>query len=400
MRSTQVLDDLSLTAHVSGDPLSSLADLLLVDVGLSLAYPPELASRPVHVAWSSRPALPALQALASSLGLVAVVRGPRHVELSVERASDAEVFAISPVYDSPDEVSRYVSRLLSTVGAADVVGRQVYITDIPDRAHRLEAFTTLLNAPRSQWLVEARFIEISERFERRIGAELRAAGPLSLTFSASDLLSPIRGGALLVELLAEAYAQTSDARLLSTVRVLVVDGLAASQHLGERTPVPLRTVSDQGTVTTTRYDYIETGNLLDVTLRELPDGSALLTIRPEVSAVTGFVETAPIVTRSKLDVTAIMRSGDVLVVGGLDLSEASSGLDGFAPIAARHRASSRSRSVVVVMRAQRVSAAHAALQGGRGSSEGEGARPPQQQLASGSEIFSTHSVQPLHTDDR
>lgn len=345
-----------ITAHVAGEPLSALAELLVLDAGLSLSYPPELAETPVYVAWEDREALPALKALAQQLGLVAAVRGEKEVELSPERATDVEVIALSAPYNEASDVKNFVERLISKVGGAEAVGQTVIVADIPDRIGKFEALADVLSAPRSQWLVEAKFIEIASGWERRLGAEFRASGALNATFSAEDLLDPVRGGALLVELLAEASAGSTDARMVATTRVHCIDGRTAKSDYGQRTPVPRRSVSDQGTVTTVGYDIIETGVILDVAVRELPDGSALLSVIPEVSSVTGYIDDAPIVSQSRVEVEGIVPSGGVLLVGGLDTRSSSSEVGGGAGTAfgLRERRDSEDRSVVVVLRAERV----------------------------------------------
>jgi len=349
------------TAHVAGEPLSALAELLVLDAGLSLSYPPELAETPVYVSWEGREAFPALQALARQLGLVAIVRGEREVDLSPERASDVEVIALASPYDPPEQVRSFAERLVSSVGGAEVVGGSVIIADIPDRIEKLEALASVLSAERSQWIIEAKFIEISSGWERRLGAELRVDGSLNATFSADDLVDPLRGGALLVELLAEASAESSGARTIATSRIQCIDGRSARSDFGQRTPVPIRTVSNEGTVSTVRYDEVATGVILEVAVKELPNGAAIITATPEVSSVTGFVGDAPIVSQSRVQVEAIVPSGGVLVVGGLEMVEGSETTGGGAAglsLGHRERRDSASRSVVVVLRAERARAAN------------------------------------------
>lgn len=375
MRRPRPSDDASslppLTAHVAGETLSALSELLVLDAGLSISYPPELAETPVYVSWDNREALPALQALARQLGLVAIVRGEREVELSPERASDVEVVALASPYDAPEDVRSFAERLVSKVGGAEVIGNAVVIADIPDRISKFQALADLLSADRSQWLIEAKFIEVSSGWERRLGAEVRASGTLSATFSADDLLDPTRGGALLVELIAEASAGSDDARTIATSRLYCVDGRTARSDFGQRTPVPRRAVSDQGTVTTVGYDQVSTGVILDVGVRELVSGAAFLSVTPEVSSVTGFVDDAPIVSQSRVQVEAIIESGGVLLVGGLEMREASESRDGGAAglaLGLRERNDSTARSVVVVLRAERVRAASPSDPSGGGRS--------------------------------
>lgn len=348
-----------ITAHVAGEPLRALAELLVLESGVALSFPAEFAEVPVYVAWDDRDALPALSALADQLGLVAIARGVREVELAPERASDVDVAALSAVYDDPLQVQAVAARLISSVGGASVVGNAVVVTDTPDRLAKIERLAEVLSAERSQWLVEAQFIEVSSSWERRLGAELRAAGTLTATFSASDILAPTRGGALLVELLAEASIGSADARTLATSRLYCLDGRSARSDFGQRTPVPVRSVSSEGTVSTLRYEQVETGVILQVAVRELPTGAAMFSLAPEVSAVTGFVDEAPIISQSRVQVDAILESGGVLVVGGLETLDASDALGGGGGLAlgARSRSQSASRSVVVVIRAQRVRAA-------------------------------------------
>ena len=76
-------------------------------------------------------------------------------------------------------------------------------------------------------------------------------------------------------------------------------------------------VSPRGTMTTSRYDLIEAGLTVVIEARSVP-GGLCLTVRPEVSQVSGCVEESRVIESRSMDVDCIVRAGERLVLAALD----------------------------------------------------------------------------------
>ena len=120
---------------------------------------------------------------------------------------------------------------------------------------------------------------------------------------------------------AEANDTVRDVRIANAVRLHVIEGDDAEFQVGETTPVPQRTVSDAGTVTTTGFEYIDTGLILNVSVRTEPDGRLRVILEPEMSAISGTIEGAPVRTRRRLSTASVLEPGGAIVVGGFDRHE-------------------------------------------------------------------------------
>lgn len=85
----------------------------------------------------------------------------------------------------------------------------------------------------------------------------------------------------------------------------------------------------------------------------------LLELEPSVSTIVGFVEQYPITRTSDISATAVVGSGDWIILAGLDAEERSSEASGLPGLPASYLSSVESRShtsrsLLVLVRATRV----------------------------------------------
>ena len=105
-------------------------------------------------------------------------------------------------------------------------------------------------------------------------------------------------------------------------------------------------------------ERISTGFTLDVSGQRVP-GGIRLALDPTISEVTGFVDTIPILSQRSVSATVMVRSGDWLILSGLDqISETND--RGYSPLPGDLHVKNRStRSLHVLVRAVRVSSSDA-----------------------------------------
>lgn len=285
-------------------------------VGQPFVFDPALGGMPVDVDADELPISQALRQVAMALGpgnLVArLPSGGWYVGAPREDDRSTVILRV-PGAEAGDWLAAYA--LASTDGAEVAsVGDTVIIKDVPLGLERVAALHDAVSSARKQYMVDVTLVEASERAARDLGIDwtLSGATSLALGLDGSSELASINLSAAL-----SAARSSGEASLVVSQRLLVVEGGTASMQIGDTVPIPQRTISPEGVISTTGYDEVETGVLLDISARSVSGGGVLLDIRPEVSAVSGFVEEAPIIARRTFESSAVVQPGGVVVLGGL-----------------------------------------------------------------------------------
>jgi type II secretory pathway component GspD/PulD (secretin) len=253
------------------------------------------------------------------------------------------------------------------VGGADVVavvtGDRVVVSG-PERAYAsIDQVASRLATGVDGWMLQVRFVSVSEAVRRAAGLDWSVSGRANVGVDAATGFEvgefPTLGArvAASVGVVFSAAESERGAKVLREGRVYVLEGAEAEFGQGESVPVPRRTVSDQGTVTVTGFDRIETGFRLKVAAKRV-DGGVSLDLKPSVSAITGYVEGYPITSESSVSSTVVLASGEYCILMGLDLEDESAerrGVPGVSAVLGSFHANEHSRtSILVVVRAVRV----------------------------------------------
>ena len=288
---------------------------------MSIVYPGQLAEEVVRGRWQNVPASSAVRSIGSQ------VEDP----LGVIRRSDTvyvlgkpdEIDLVARVFHVPEgEASEFIEAVgvLATSNAAVAsVGDAVVVKDTIEGLLAVSELFDALKAARGQWVVEVRFVEITRAGARKLGIDWELVGSVAVSGSLATVSPAAAGTAIanadLIGLLT-AEETGRDVRLLTQGRLHVVEGTDALLQVGDTTPIPQRTVSDQGTVTTTGFTEIDTGLIVPVSVRTEPSGLLRVSLQPEISSVTGDVDGFPIRSRRRIETAAVVEPGGVVVVGG------------------------------------------------------------------------------------
>lgn len=111
---------------------------------------------------------------------------------------------------------------------------------------------------------------------------------------------------------------SSNAELISQPLILAIDGVPTKIHVGQSLPIPLKTVSNEGTVTTTGYQYIQTGLLIDLVISQSGQQEGLLKLDLDHSSLDGYQDGAPITTNNKISTQTICLSGGTYLLALLN----------------------------------------------------------------------------------
>lgn len=256
----------------------------------------------------NEPAGPLLNALAREHGGGLVRDG--NVLRWVDDA--ASITTGGPYYVQHETALRAVDHLLGDASKVyDVGGRLLVRGSDEDRVPELLA--ALAEVERGQWSVTVWFVEMGANALDRFGVSVDpgAAGHWIVGDGATAIAQAVLSVSMDLEL------ERSAAKILTRADLLVVEGRTSKFNAVDSVPIRQTSVSPHGTVQTTGYTFIDAGVIVDVTCREVP-GGVEVTLRPEISQVTGFVGDAPRVSRRKLDVAAMVRDGEYIVLAGLD----------------------------------------------------------------------------------
>jgi len=220
-----------------------------------------------------------------------------------------------------DAISKGTNAVAIPVGPQRVV-----LSGSSSEISKAEALAEELNgAPNRQWAVQLNLISFSKRDLRELGLDVRPA------FGANGGLR-LPGG-----FDGSAQAQLSvalkAARERSSVRVegqpffLMLDGASSKFVRGGRVPIPKTAVSNQGTVTVTGFEYVQTGTTVSVGLREVGEDECQLNLQISLSELQEVTSSgAPVTSERNLSSMVICRHQGTYLVGSFDLqSERASG---------------------------------------------------------------------------
>lgn len=293
---------------------------MLFDMGVLVSFPADMLQEPVRVAANN---------ISPSVVLQTVLSQFENDYMVIRRSSDTylvgkpesadlvvRVFTL-PDAELRDDARKAISVLGSEAVQVSIVGDRAIVKDTVDGMRRIEMMFDALLAAEGQYLVEVQFIELSRSLTRRLGIDWNLSGVMQ--FDAAVASRNIDTNATLSTVLQatiEADENQRFARLLTSATLCCIEGKEAELQTGQTIPVPQRSISDQGTVTTTGYQDIDTGLLLKVGVNREPNGLLRVMIEPELSQVSGYVGEAPIRTRRVLKTSAVIAPGGVIIVGG------------------------------------------------------------------------------------
>jgi hypothetical protein len=302
-------------------PWQTVALLIAQDAGLSLALGADAAGE-VQIAVTDVPADDALRQVGELVGLVPVFEGDSVRFVNQDDAARG-IAVLAPGVTSAAAVVEVLQLALPGAEAVAVDGRVAVAGD----RQLLEAATGIvgvLQGGRDGWIVDVRLMSVSDSLASQVGLGTSLDGEASLLagVAATDggpFVADVGAGVDVAARVIMAASETSSAaRLVTTGTLYVMEGGTGSLNQGDSVPIPLRVTSPEGTVTTTGYQFVDTGFIVDVAAFRLEDGRVMLNVVPEVSNVTGFVEEAPQVQRSTVNATLVLAADTWGIVSGLE----------------------------------------------------------------------------------
>lgn len=332
-------------------------------VGVSVVPPPEAEKVLVTVDYRDADAQAVFEQVGELIGRTAVYQS------GVVTFTTSTAAAAMAVFRNGHEATNTVVHAMQSVVGQEAkvvgLGSRIIVAGKDAHINAAAALAPYLAAGPDGWRLDVRVVSITDSFRRELGIDwdVGASATLALGGSTGDLAPVLTGtsASVLVRAVASATQSTREAHLLHSATLYVLEDGEATMLQGDRTPIPRYQTSPEGTTTLIGFDYVETGFALTASARRV-DGGVRLQLEPRVSAVTGFVETAPIITESRVTAQAVMASGEWLAISGLSTRQTEGGtnsLPGLASIG-RKASSASEASVLYLVRAERVYASRPA----------------------------------------
>lgn len=351
-----------------GEPFGVVAATMAAEAGCSVVVPSGIDGT-VTLALDDVDAETAFRRLAESVGYLATLTDGV-VSFSKGKTPVKEAILIPPSYEPAMELVEALKMVVTEAGGdVRAVGDRVMVVGSGQSSGVVADLMEQLQVGPDGWLLEVRVVQVVDTLREELGLGITGSGKLDAAVGVAQ--EPFRGTASLVgnagvAAVMKAAAEGVRARLLTVGSLYVLEGRKGEFKQGDRIPIPQRVTSPEGTVSTTGYTFVETGFTLIAEGRRVPQG-LLLELTPTLSSVTGYVGEAPIVAQRSVSGSVVLRSGDWVLLSGLDVSDwsrSASGLPGKVgnAIGGLNTDTKDDKSVVVLVRAVRVFASGGAAE--------------------------------------
>lgn len=237
---------------------------------------------------------------------------------------------------------------------ADERSNQVLLSAYPGRMEALVPLVHALDKKTKAVLIETRILQLTlnprfdsgidwERvFNQRQDLDFHGSFPIRSGVSTATNLSSV--GRIAVGTLEDdnysfefkALLEVQNTKVLANPRLMILDRQEAKINIGDRIPYVVTTSTGTGANVSVSEDikFIDTGIILVVTPTINDDGYITLQIRPEISSRTDTLVTPtenqiPIVNKTFIETSVIVRDGVTVILGGLRRDDLVENIKGF-----------------------------------------------------------------------
>ena len=350
----------TVTIRATNAPVPMMLLEAAAQAGVSIVVPTDIENESISLDIVDAPAQTAFEIIASEFNRVPDLDGNvvRFVDAD-DANTDYVVFG--PQFTRSDDFEETLKTLLGDGPSIAVIGDRTVVTGDGQTIRKAQALRDTITIGPDGWILELRIVEISRTLAKTIGLEwdLTAGVELAAGGNAGETARFLTGASagVLASIIATATAEKTHSHVHHTASLYLLEGETTSVLKGASVPIPNFQTSPEGTVRNTGFTYVDTGLNIEATGRRVP-GGLRLDLKPEVSTVTGFVEQAPILVTSTVEVSAIVKDGDWLLLTGLDTldeTDSRSGLplwDG--PLSKRLTTTETESIFVIMLRATRI----------------------------------------------
>lgn len=251
--------------------------------------------------------------LSRQLG-VDVVRVGNTFYLGELKEEDKGVLIRRVLSHDETNLQKILDSLKSPQGRGYVIsGRVVVLSDNDFVLRRVsESLDQLENISVSSWIVQLYFVVLRKDALAEAGLTMSTSG--SISYNISENTFEIKDFNL--EGLFSGILESSYADLYASPMFILRDGQKGTWFDGQRVPVPKKSVSDYGTVSTHDFDYVNTGLEISATVNESRAGG-FLSLDLSLSDIKSYVEGNPVTSKTSCTVALDMQSNRVYLLSEL-----------------------------------------------------------------------------------
>ncbi|GHV23138.1 hypothetical protein AGMMS49959_15350 [Planctomycetales bacterium] len=303
-------------------PLSTFSSILARQAGISVVTEAGLANAMVSLTVNDLPIDEVITAAAKQLGVIATRNGNLFYLGALNDNDNALFIGYCPRLNS-NAADKAIGTILTTKGKSHTFDDGlIIVNDVPQALQKVEQFLSVLqNARADSWIVQYQIILFRQDAMRDLGMSAGATFNIAAA-NANSAEAHYKVQAAIDRAVSNGYAT-----ILTQPLIVLENGSTASIKDGDRTPLPMKTVTDAGTVTTTGVQYQETGTLVTTTIMDMGQGSARLTTDLSITAVTGYVEEYPIVKGQSVNYTAAIDVNKTYLIAAMEQDENSASAD-------------------------------------------------------------------------
>jgi general secretion pathway protein D len=322
----------------SRDVLTALARFANVNI----TFDPAFRETPLTIEVRNSTLEDALNSVTATTRTFYRVTAPRTVTIVPDtpaKRREYEEEIVRTFYLSNAELKETIDLLRIVVDARRVAGmpgtNAITIKDSPERVAAAGRVITAIDKARPEVVIDVELLEVDRTKLREYGLQIASPGSPGISgaadvnaegFTLRDLRTLTQSDVFLTGVPALFYRllkSDSNTRALANPQLRTTDGIAAQARFGERVPVPVTTFSPiaaggvpQQPITSFNYENI--GVNIDITPRTHHNDDVSLTMKVEVSSISGVgFGNLPTFASRFINTVLRLRDGETNVFAGL-----------------------------------------------------------------------------------
>lgn len=311
LRSDRISRTLTLSCYKM--PISTLFRFLSDDFGVGLVYADSLSDKTVTAEFKEADFSSVLDVISRQIDSEIVKVGNTFFVGKLRPQDQAVLFRRVYGY-KPDELLTLIQSHLSSSGKCSALSSGVVtVSDHDSVIRRLTSVLDYVSSVDSgSWVLQLCFVVLRKEAFLQSGLDVTTSGSISYNV----VENTVKLENFNIDGLFRLASNSSFFDLYASPMFTLLDGQESNWTDGVRVPVPRRTVSEQGTVTVSGYDYVDTGFIVKSTVNPCLKGGRL-SLSVELSDIQGYVVESPIVRRSFLQVSVDMVPYRLYLLGEL-----------------------------------------------------------------------------------
>lgn len=298
-------------------PLPAFARYIANTTGLSIISDEALDAKTVTIEAIDAPLDHILSSVARRL-TVSISRQGNIYYIGTLRPEDKGLLVRKVRRLAAEQLTSSIGTLLTETGRTATFSDGLVV--VSDTVKILQQVNSLLNqiesAPANTWVIQMFLVSMSDTAQKTLGVDTEFSAEVAVNLA--DRSTDFSGS---LSALLSATKTRSGAKILAQPLFLLLDGETASIKDGQSIPIPKKSTSDYGTVTTEAYEYTEVGVLVSCALREQTVKSASCNIGVTMTSVSGYIETAPIITGQNFNSAISIEAGKTYLAGSISRKE-------------------------------------------------------------------------------